>query len=430
MNIPQTSKKRVVIVGGGFAGIACAKGLKKSGFQVVLMDRHNYHTFQPLLYQVATGGLEPDSISFPLRKLIQNYKDFYFRMAELQSVDRRDQILHTDIGDLSYDYLVLALGSKTNFFGNAQIQKESMAMKTVPQSLNLRSLILESFEAALLTSDMDKRNALMNFVLVGGGPTGVELAGALAEMKKGILPKDYPDLDIRNMKINLIQGAPRLLDSMSEKSALAAETYLRKLGVDVWTSTIVSSYDGHTVKTKGELEFDSATVIWAAGVKAQQIEGFDSEQALQERTDRLKVNSSNQVEKEVNIFALGDYAALESDRYPHGHPMMAQPAIQQGKLCAENISRLDLGQKLKPFTYKDKGSMATIGRNKAVVDLPKFHFQGILAWFVWMFIHLISLVGFRNKMIVFTNWLYNYVVFDRETRLIIRPYKNKRVETY
>jgi NADH dehydrogenase len=430
MNIPQTSKKRVVIVGGGFAGIACAKGLKKSGFQVVLMDRHNYHTFQPLLYQVATGGLEPDSISFPLRKLIQNYKDFYFRMAELKSVDRTNKTLHTDIGDLTYDYLVLALGSVTNFFGNTQIQKESMAMKTVPQSLNLRSLILESFEAALLTSDMDKRNALMNFVLVGGGPTGVELAGALAEMKKGILPKDYPDLDIRNMKINLIQGAPRLLDSMSEKSALAAESYLRKLGVDVWTSTIVSSYDGHRVETNRELEFDSATVIWAAGVKAQQISGFDTEGALQARTGRMKVNPYNQVDNEEDIFALGDYAALESERYPHGHPMMAQPAIQQGRLCAQNISRLDSGQTLKAFSYNDKGSMATIGRNKAVVDLPKFHFQGILAWFVWMFIHLISLVGFRNKMIVFTNWLYNYVVFDRETRLIIRPYKNKRVETY
>jgi NADH dehydrogenase len=430
MNIPQTSKKRVVIVGGGFAGIACAKGLKKSGFQVVLMDRHNYHTFQPLLYQVATGGLEPDSISFPLRKLIQNYKDFYFRMAELKSVDRTNKTLHTDIGDLTYDYLVLALGSVTNFFGNTQIQRESMAMKTVPQSLNLRSLILESFEAALLTSDMDKRNALMNFVLVGGGPTGVELAGALAEMKKGILPKDYPDLDIRNMKINLIQGAPRLLDSMSEKSALAAESYLRKLGVDVWTSTIVSSYDGHRVETNRELEFDSATVIWAAGVKAQQISGFDTEGALQARTGRMKVNPYNQVDNEEDIFALGDYAALESERYPHGHPMMAQPAIQQGRLCAQNISRLDSGQTLKAFSYNDKGSMATIGRNKAVVDLPKFHFQGILAWFVWMFIHLISLVGFRNKMIVFTNWLYNYVVFDRETRLIIRPYKNKRVETY
>jgi NADH dehydrogenase len=430
MNIPQTSKKRVVIVGGGFAGIACAKGLKKSGFQVVLMDRHNYHTFQPLLYQVATGGLEPDSISFPLRKLIQNYKDFYFRMAELKSVDRTNKTLHTDIGDLTYDYLVLALGSVTNFFGNTQIQRESMAMKTVPQSLNLRSLILESFEAALLTSDMDKRNALMNFVLVGGGPTGVELAGALAEMKKGILPKDYPDLDIRNMKINLIQGAPRLLDSMSEKSALAAESYLRKLGVDVWTSTIVSSYDGHRVETNRELEFDSATVIWAAGVKAQQISGFDTEGALQARTGRMKVNPYNQVDNEEGIFALGDYAALESERYPHGHPMMAQPAIQQGRLCAQNISRLDSGQTLKAFSYNDKGSMATIGRNKAVVDLPKFHFQGILAWFVWMFIHLISLVGFRNKMIVFTNWLYNYVVFDRETRLIIRPYKNKRVETY
>ncbi|MDA8594937.1 NAD(P)/FAD-dependent oxidoreductase [Flavobacteriaceae bacterium] len=427
MNIAKSSKKRVVIVGGGFAGIACAKALKKSGLQVVLIDRHNYHTFQPLLYQVATGGLEPDSISFPLRKLIQDYPDFYFRIGNLEHVDQNNKTIHTNIGDLTYDYLVLAVGSKTNFFGNKQIQAESMAMKTVPQSLNLRSLILESFEAALLTMDMDKRHGLMNFVLVGGGPTGVELAGALAEMKKAILPKDYPDLDIRNMKINLIQGAPRLLDAMSDKSSKAAEAYLKKLGVDVWTSTIVTDYDGWEVKTNTGHNFHSGTVIWSAGVQAQKISGLDQ---IQERTNRVKTNTFCQVADQKEIFALGDYAAMESIVYPKGHPMMAQPALQQGKLTGENIIKMELGLALKPFKYKDKGSMATIGRNKAVVDLPRIHFQGILAWLVWMFIHLISLVGFRNKLVVFTNWLYNYFVFDRETRLIIRPYKNKKVNPF
>ncbi|MGB0777303.1 MAG: NAD(P)/FAD-dependent oxidoreductase [Flavobacteriaceae bacterium] len=427
MNIAKSSKKRVVIVGGGFAGIACAKALRKSGLQVVLIDRHNYHTFQPLLYQVATGGLEPDSISFPLRKLIQDYPDFYFRIGNLEHVDQNNKTIHTNIGDLAYDYLVLAVGSKTNFFGNKQIQAESMAMKTVPQSLNLRSLILESFEAALLTKDMDKRHGLMNFVLVGGGPTGVELAGALAEMKKAILPKDYPDLDIRNMKINLIQGAPRLLDAMSDKSSKAAEAYLKKLGVDVWTSTIVTDYDGWEVKTNTGHNFHSGTVIWSAGVQAQKISGLDQ---IQERTNRVKTNTFCQVVDQKEIFALGDYAAMESLAYPKGHPMMAQPALQQGKLTGENIIRMEKGLSLKPFKYKDKGSMATIGRNKAVVDLPRIHFQGILAWLVWMFIHLISLVGFRNKLVVFTNWLYNYFVFDRETRLIIRPYKNKKVNPF
>ena len=287
MNIPKSSKKRVVIVGGGFAGMACAKGLRKSGLQVVLLDRHNYHTFQPLLYQVATGGLEPDSISFPLRKLIQDFPDFYFRIAEVQEVDYENNTILSDIGKLNYDYLVLAMGSKTNYFGNTQIEKQSMAMKTVPQSLNLRSLILESFEAALLTNDMDKRHALMNFVLVGGGPTGVELAGSLAEMKKAILPKDYPDLDIRNMKINLIQGAPKLLDAMSDKSAAAAEKYLKKRGVDVWTSTIVSYYDGEDVTSRDGHEFHASTVIWAAGVQAQQVKGFEGLEVHQGRTDRL-----------------------------------------------------------------------------------------------------------------------------------------------
>ena len=428
MNIPKSSKKRVVIVGGGFAGIACARGLRKSGLQVVLIDRHNYHTFQPLLYQVATGGLEPDSISFPLRKIIQDYPDFYFRIAQMESVDKASKTIHTDIGALTYDYLVLALGSKTNFFGNTQIQETAMAMKTVPQSLNLRSLILESFEAALLTQDMDRRNGLMNFVLVGGGPTGVELAGALAEMKKAILPKDYPDLDIRNMKINLIQGAPKLLDAMSEKSSNAAQNYLESLGVDVWTSTIVTDYDGWEVKTNTGHHFHSGTVIWSAGVQAQKISGIDD---LQARSNRVSVNSYCQVgEEQDGIFALGDYAAMELETYPHGHPMMAQPAIQQGKLTAKNIQNMEQGKSKKAFVYNDKGSMATIGRNKAVVDLPKLHFQGVLAWFVWMFIHLISLVGFRNKVVVFTNWLYNYIVFDRETRLIIRPYKNKKVDAF
>lgn len=424
MNIPKTSFPRVVIIGGGFAGLAVAKGLKKQELQVVLLDKHNYHTFQPLLYQVATGGLEPDSIAFPLRKTINDLENYFFRLTEVTNIIPEKNLIETTIGELEYDYLVIATGSKTNFFGNKNIEKHAMEMKSVPQSLNIRSLIIENFEEALLTSDLEERLALMNFVIVGGGPTGVELAGALAEMKKGILPKDYPDLDIRQMQINLIQGSDRLLDAMSLKSSKKSEDFLIKLGVNVWKGIYVKDYDGLNVITNTDQTFKASTVIWAAGVTGDTIDGLQ-EEAIVQRGSRFKVDTFNRVNGYENIFAIGDVASMSSEKYEHGHPMMAQPAIQQGRLLAKNILALQKGKELKPFTYNDKGSMATIGRNKAVVDLPSFKFQGIFAWFVWMFVHLFSLIGFRNKVVVFMNWVYNYIRFDRETRLIIRPFKKK-----
>ncbi|UQD56404.1 NAD(P)/FAD-dependent oxidoreductase [Flavobacterium sp. K5-23] len=424
MNIPISTLPRIVIIGGGFAGIAIAKELRNQKAQVVLLDKHNYHTFQPLLYQVATGGLEAGSIAYPIRKVIQEHDDFYFRLTSVQEIDTKNQKVIAEIGELSYDYLVIATGSKTNYFGNKDIKRFSMAMKTIPQSLNIRSLILENFEQAVLTTDTAEKDSLINFVLVGAGPTGVELAGALAEMKKAILQKDYPDLDIAKMEINLIQSGDRILNTMSEKSSLAAEKFLLSLGVKIWKNVRVTNYDGRTITTNSDLSFETATVIWTAGVQGALVAGLDAE-SLVERVERIRVNEFNQVKGYDNIFAVGDIASMESEEYPQGHPMMAQPAIQQGKLLGSNIVKLIQKKEMKPFEYNDKGSMATIGRNKAVVDLPHYHFSGVFAWFVWMFVHLFSLIGFKNKAVVFLNWVYNYIRFDREGRLIIRPYKKK-----
>lgn len=422
LNIPQSSFPRVIIIGGGFGGIALAKRLSKKETQVVLLDRHNYHTFQPLLYQVATGGLEPDSIAYPIRKVLQGYSNFFFRLAQLIQVDPKAKRITTNIGDIQYDYLVLAVGSQTNFYGIKGIETMGMAMKSIPQSLNLRSLILENFEQALLTDDLHEREALMNFVIVGGGPTGVELAGALAEIKKGILPKDYPDLDTRRVQINLVHAGDRLLDAMSESASKKAEIFLERLGVNVWKDLRVTDYDGKVVSTHTDTVFESNTVVWAAGVQAVRLKGLDAPELLG-RGGRLKVNSFHQVEGHQEIFAIGDVAEMTTESYPQGHPMMAQPAIQQGKSLGKNLVRLLDGKPMKAFVYRDKGSMATIGRNKAVVDLHKLRFQGVFAWFVWMFVHLFFLIGFKNRAVVFVNWVYNYIRFDREARLIIRPFK-------
>jgi NADH dehydrogenase len=429
MNIPRSSFPRIVIIGGGFAGISLAKKLRNKKVQVVLLDKHNYHNFQPLMYQVATGGLEPDSIAYPIRKIVQEYKDFYFRLAEVREIDPENNTIYADIGELKYDYLVIATGSKTNYFGNKEIERNSMAMKTIPQSLNIRSLILENFEQALLTNDIDERHSLMNFVLVGGGPTGVELAGALAEMKKAILPKDYPDLDVRKMEINLIQSGDRILNTMSENASEKAEKFLLNLGVSVWKNVRVTGYDGKTVTTNSDLSFDSATVIWTAGVQGALPHGLKADSFIK-NVDRIKVNQFNQVEGYDNLFAIGDIAVMSSEQYPQGHPMMAQPAMQQGRLLAENLIKIISKKEPKTFEYKDKGSMATIGRNKAVVDLPNYQFSGVFAWFVWMFVHLFSLIGFKNKAVVFLNWVYNYIRFDREARLIMRPYKKRKLVSF
>ena len=429
MNIPQSDKKRVVIIGGGFAGLSIAKKLRNKNLQVVLIDKHNYHTFQPLLYQVATGGLEAGSIAYPIRKVIQEYKDFYFRLTSVKEIDTQNQKVISEIGDLNYDYLIIATGSKTNYFGNKEIERNSMSMKTIPQSLNIRSLILENFEQAVLTTDQADKDALINFVLVGGGPTGVELAGALAEMKKAILQKDYPDLDINKMQINLIQSGDRILNTMSEKSSSDADKFLVDLGVKIWKNVRVTNYDGRTITTNSDLTFETATVIWTAGVQGANIAGLDAK-SLVEKVERIRVNQFNQVVGYNNIFAIGDIATMESEKYPQGHPMMAQPALQQGDLLGENLVKLLENKPMKPFEYNDKGSMATIGRNLAVVDLPNYHFSGVFAWFVWMFVHLFSLIGFKNKAVVFLNWVYNYIRFDREGRLIVRPYKKRSFVTF
>jgi NADH dehydrogenase len=429
MNIPQSKNPRIVIIGGGFAGIALAKQLKNKNVQVVLLDQHNYHNFQPLLYQVATGGLEAGSIAYPIRKVIQEYDDFYFRLTTVQEIDTANNKIIAEIGELNYDYLVIATGSKTNFFGNKEIMRNSMSMKTIPQALNIRSFILENFEQAVLTTDKVDQNSLINFVLVGGGPTGVELAGALAEMKKAILQKDYPDLDISKMQINLIQSGDRILNTMTEKSSAAAEQFLVNLGVKVWKNVRVTNYNGRTITTNSDLVFDTATVIWTAGVQGAVVAGLNAN-ALVDKVERIRVNAFSQVKGYNDIFAIGDIASMETADFPQGHPMMAQPALQQGALLGKNIIRLIAGKQLEPFIYNDKGSMATIGRNKAVVDLPNYHFSGVFAWFVWMYVHLFSLIGFKNKAVVFLNWVYNYIRFDREGRLIIRPFRKRSFTTF
>ncbi|MEO0896145.1 MAG: NAD(P)/FAD-dependent oxidoreductase [Bacteroidota bacterium] len=422
--IPQSDLPRVVIIGGGFAGINLAKGLKNLPYQVVMIDKHNYHTFQPLLYQVASGGLEPDSIAFPLRKVFAKQKNFSFRWAEVEQINPTEKCINTSIGTISYDYLVVATGSTTNFFGNEQIEENAAGMKTIPESLDLRSIILQNFEHAHDYTDVEDQDKLMGFVAVGGGPTGVETAGALAELKNHVLPKDYPELDLSLMDIHLVEAGDRLLKGMSEKSSKDALASLEKLGVHVHLNTLVTSFDGEKVKMKSGETIDATTVIWAAGVKGASVDGLEN--AIVPRGNRLKVDAFNQVEGYKDIFALGDIAFMQTEDYPHGHPMVAQVAIQMGKNLSKNLPLIQKGAPLKPFVYKDLGSMATIGRNKAVLDMGKLHLRGFLAWAGWMFVHILNLIGFRNKVVVFINWVWSYFTYDKATRLIIRPFKKKQ----
>jgi NADH:ubiquinone reductase (H+-translocating) len=422
MNIPETVKPRIVIIGGGFGGIEVVKTLgKESHFQMVLFDRHNYHTFQPLLYQVATAGLEPDSIASPLRKIFEGYKDFYFRMAEVKKVIPEENSIDTSIGKLKYDYLIIATGSRTNYYGNTELRKKAFPMKQVPQALDLRSKILQNFEHALLSTNKQELNSLLDIVIVGGGATGVELAGALSELKRKVLPKDLPEIDFKNMDIMLIENGPKLLAGMSENASNHALKYLQEFGVNIKLNTGVLNYDGYTVKLKDGSEIYSQTVIWAAGVMGNILEGFKPESV---KASRYLVDSFNKVTGYKNIFAIGDPAAMVSEKLPKGHPMLAQVALQQGKNLGKNL-KCGVHNKnfaWKTFSYHDKGSMATIGRNRAVVDLPNWKFAGIFAWFTWMFVHLLFLVGFRNKITTLINWIWNYFTFDRATRLIIRPW--------
>jgi len=421
MNIPETGVPRIVVIGGGFAGISFIKKLQKEKVQIVLFDRHNYHTFQPLLYQVSTAGLEPDSIAYPLRKIFRENMDFHFRMAEVESIDTQNQNIYTSIGSLNYDYLVIATGTRTNFFGNENIAENSMPMKTVPQALNIRSLMLQNIEKADITTDERERKRLLNFVVAGAGPTGVELAGALAEFRKGILENDYPELEEEEMNVHLIEGLERVLPPMSEQASAKAHKFLEKLGVQIHLETFISDYDGKTVITKDGKKFETATFIWAAGVTGAPIKGIDGE-ALIEKANRYKVDEFNKIKGFDNIYALGDIALMETEDYPKGHPQVAQPAIQQGKHLGNNFRKMLKDKKMEPFKYFDKGTMATVGRNKAVVDIGKLHFGGAIAWFLWMFVHLWFLVGFRNRVVTFFNWTYSYINYDRAARLIIRPF--------
>lgn len=422
MNLQKTEQKRVVIIGGGFAGISFAKKLKNLDVQVVLIDKHNYHTFQPLLYQVSTSGLEPDSIAYPIRKVLKNLRSFHFRLAVVEKIDPKNKEVHTSIGSLYYDYLVMATGTKTNFFGNEGMEKYAMPMKSVPQALNIRSLMLQNFEKADDCENLEERKSLLNFCIIGAGPTGVELAGAFAELKKNVFPKDYRHLNIEEMQIQLFEGSNRVLHAMSKRASKKAMKFLEDLGIRIHLNTIASNYDGELLTLKNGKVLHTRNFIWTAGVTGAAINGFNKD-ILVERLNRFKVNEYNQVEGYDAIFAIGDIAYMETDDFPKGHPQVAQPAIQQGKHLAKNLKLCFNGKPMKAFKYLDKGTMATIGRNKAVVDMKNLKFGGFFAWFIWMFVHLMALVGFRNRVVVFFNWAYNYINYDKAARLIVRPYK-------
>jgi NADH:ubiquinone reductase (H+-translocating) len=425
LNIPETTKPRLVIIGGGFGGINLAKKLSGKDFQVVMFDKQNYHGFWPLLYQVATAGLEPDAIAEPLRKMFgsDDFDDFFFRLVRVTNIDPLQKIVSTLVGDLSYDYLVIATGTKTNYFGNDEIKKYSFPLKQVPDALNLRSQILQCFEQASMTSDPVVWQSLMNFVIVGGGPTGVELAGALAEMRKHVLPTDYPGMDFGKMNIYLIEGMDRVLPPMSEEASAKTYKYLLESGINIKLNTFVESYDGSIVTFKGGEQIRAHTVIWAAGVSGALIDGLPEEAV---ERGRVLVNEFNQIIGYKDIFAIGDVAMMKTPEYPRGHPGVAQPAIQQGKLLAKNIKRLLRGEPLEAFKYKDKGSLAIIGRNQAVADLPNnMHLGGFFAWMIWLFVHIMYLIGFRNKLVVLSNWVYKFFTYENSTRLIIRPFVRK-----
>ncbi|WGH27543.1 MAG: NAD(P)/FAD-dependent oxidoreductase [Candidatus Bostrichicola ureolyticus] len=424
MNIPYTNLKRVVIIGAGFAGLEIAKRLNRNYFQVVLLDKNNYHTFKPLLYQVATYGLEPDSIACSIRTIIKNKKNFFFRLAQVNRIDTNQNKIYSNIGDINYDYLIIATGSVTNFFGKKNI--ESLSLTSIHDALDIRSIILQKFETAILTNDVNKRKLLMTFVIVGGGPTGVELAGSLAEMKKVVLPRDYPDIDINHMNIHLIQASNKILEYMSEKSSSQAFKDLKELGVNILLNSVVTDYNGKIVNIinkniiNNSISIESSTVIWAAGVKGAIIDGLDK---LVIEHGRFLVDNFNKIKKYENIFAIGDVAMIKNEKFPKGHPMTVQPAIQQGIRLAKNLNNMMLGKKMQPFNYVNMGYMAIIGRNKAVCDLRFIRLKGFIAWFIWIIIHIINLVGFRNKIIALANCIIQYNNYNKSIMLKINNNK-------
>jgi NADH dehydrogenase len=419
INIPESGKKRVVISGCGFAGLTLAKKLRKTGYQVVILDKHNYHQFPPLFYQVASAGLEESSILFPLRKIFQHYKDYHIRKVEVSSVDTTNNFIVTSAGEIGYDFLVLAHGATNSYFGSVQMQKYSRGMKTIAEVLDLRNSLLMNFENALTAQNVEEQEALMTIVIIGGGPSGVEIAGALAEMNKYVLLKDYPEFKEIRAKIYLIEAVDRVLSSMSRNSSEKARGFLEKMGVHVLTNTRAIDCDEKTVLLDSGKSISTGMIIWTAGIAGNNTEGLKSE--CFSKNGRIIVDSFNKVSGYPNVFAIGDIAFQTEEKYPGGHPQVAQVAIQQAQLLAENLGRIKNSKPLKEFKYKDLGTMATVGRHLAVVELPSVRFQGVFAWFIWMFIHLMSIIGVKNKLLIFMNWAFKYFTYDQSTRLIIRP---------
>ncbi len=414
---------RVIISGCGFAGLKLARSLNNvQNIEVLLIDKNNYHQFQPLFYQVATAGLDASNISFPVRKVFHKSKNVRFRLAEVKEVKAAENKIITDIGEFNYDVLVLATGAVTNFFGNQQVQQNAFAMKSTVEALQLRHHIIDNFEDALLVNNEEELQARMTVVVVGGGPTGVELSGAIAEMGKYILPKDYPELDFKKMKIILVEGSPKTLAAMSEKSSEQSRRYLQNLGVVVKLDTVVKNYDGSTATLSTGETIKTKTLLWTAGIKGNIPAGIDASSLV--KGNRVKVDRYNKIIGTENIYAIGDIAYMETSKYPHGHPQLANVAINQGKNLALNLKHQVDGNKhlQNEFEYHDKGTMATVGRNLAVVDIPKpkIHLGGWMAWLIWMSVHIALLLGVKNRLQVFINWLYKYFTYDQNLRLLIR----------
>ena len=429
INIKRNQLKRVVIVGGGLGGLRLAEDLSKANLQVVLIDKNNFHQFPPLIYQIASAGIDPSSISFPFRQIFRKRKNFFFRMAEARAVFPDKKILQTSIGKIEYDYLVFAAGTTTNFYGNTNIEKWAIPMKTVSEAMGLRNALLSNLERALTCATEEERQELLNVVIVGGGATGVEIAGALSEMKRYVIPYDYPDMDSSLMHIYLLEAADRLLAGMSQDSSKKAYEFLTSMGVDVQFGKMVTDYKDHKVLMKDGEEIPTRTFLWVSGVKAQPITGIDGD--ILGRGFRIVVDEFNRIPGMDGLFAIGDQSIQTTDpAYPGGHPQLAQVAIQQAALLAKNIQKIAEGaadSQLKPFRYKNLGSMATVGRNKAVVELGKFHSQGFFAWLLWLVVHLRSILGVKNKMMVMLNWLWKYVSYNDSIRMITYATKPKEV---
>lgn len=419
VNIPETAKKRIVIIGAGFGGLKLAKKLVGSGYQIVLIDKNNYHQFQPLFYQVASSGIEPSSILFPLRKIFQKRKDVYIRVAEVYSIDPEKKELHTSLDIVWYDYLVIATGVNSNFFGMKNMEEFAIPMKSISEAMSLRNRILSNLEKAVTLFDEyeDEKRSLLNVVVVGGGPTGVEIAGAIAEMKNFVLPKDYPDLNLDLMQVNLVEGSPLLLANMSRNASEKSLFYLDRLGIKVFLNTRVTDYDGRILRLGDGTQMDTQLVIWAAGISGVVPPGIPEEAVSRGR--RVLVDEYSRVKGFEDIYAIGDAAVMITDNTPNGHPQVAQVAIQQGANLARNFNAMKKNAQLKSFNYIDKGSMATIGRNRAVADLPFLKFSGFIAWLTWMFVHLMAIVGVKNRLLIFINWMWSYMTYDQSLRLIL-----------